>query len=460
MEKINLKNSVIAIGLFSFLALLFLTPKDGHETFWYAIAVAGLMVLFWLFEVVPIYVTALFPFVLAVPLGILEPSDLSAAYGHKYIYLFLGGFTLSLALEKWDVHKQIAEGIIRFVGTSKPRIILGFLLSTGLLSMWISNTATALMMLPMALAVLSKVEKGKPSKFSMLLLLAVAYGASIGGMATLVGSPPNILMAGILSENYGINVDFFTWMKIGFPLSLIMLSIVFVFFYFLLGKERNENLYEVHEESKKWTANQKRVIVLFSAIVLLWSFRMPLTKFAGFNYTDEGVAVLGAILLFFLPGSKKKTKLLEWNDTKRLPWGILLLFGGGMALAKMLEINGVVAELSAVFENYANSSLYVLLLVLVAIAIFGTEIMSNMALVSIFVPVVAEFALDTDFSIIQLCMPITLAASCAFMLPVGTPPNAIVFSSGQLKINQMARTGFVLNVIGVAIVVIFSLLFI
>jgi sodium-dependent dicarboxylate transporter 2/3/5 len=228
----------------------------------------------------------------------------------------------------------------------------------------------------------------------------------------------------------------------------------------LLGKERNENLYEVHEESKKWTANQKRVIVLFSAIVLLWSFRMPLTKFAGFNYTDEGVAVLGAILLFFLPGSKKKTKLLEWNDTKRLPWGILLLFGGGMALAKMLEINGVVAELSAVFENYANSSLYVLLLVLVAIAIFGTEIMSNMALVSIFVPVVAEFALDTDFSIIQLCMPITLAASCAFMLPVGTPPNAIVFSSGQLKINQMARTGFVLNVIGVAIVVIFSLLFI
>ncbi|MGY8926971.1 MAG: SLC13 family permease, partial [Flavobacteriales bacterium] len=189
-------------------------------------------------------------------------------------------------------------------------------------------------------------------------------------------------------------------------------------------------------------------------------FRMPLTKFAGFNYTDEGVAVLGAILLFFLPGSKKKTKLLEWNDTKRLPWGILLLFGGGMALAKMLEINGVVAELSAVFENYANSSLYVLLLVLVAIAIFGTEIMSNMALVSIFVPVVAEFALDTDFSIIQLCMPITLAASCAFMLPVGTPPNAIVFSSGQLKINQMARTGFVLNVIGVAIVVIFSLLFI
>ena len=451
---------IIAIGLFIFVAILFLTPKDENATFWYAIAVAGLMVLFWLFEVVPIYVTALFPFVLAIPLGILEPSHLSAAYGHKYIYLFFGGFVLSLALEKWDVHKQIAEGIIRLVGTSKARILLGFLLSTGLLSMWISNTATALMMLPMAMAVLSKVEKKGKSKFSVFLLLSVAYGASIGGMATLVGSPPNILMAGLLEDNFGVTVDFFSWMKVGFPLSLIMLTIVYFFFYFLMGKERNENLHEVHEEKKKWTKNQLRVIILFSIVVVLWSFRMPLTKYLGVHYTDEGVAVLGAILLFFLPGEKKETKLLEWKDTKNLPWGILILFGGGMALAKMLEINGVISELTGVFENYANSPLYILLGVLVVIAIFGTEIMSNMALVSVFVPVVAQFALQTDFSIIQLCMPITLAASCAFMLPVGTPPNAIVFSSGQLRINQMARTGFVLNLIGVIVVIAFSLLFI
>ena len=217
------------------------------------------------------------------------------------------------------------------------------------------------------------------------------------------------------------------------------------------------NHLQKHEERKKWTTNQLRVISIFLAIVFLWSFRTLLTKHTGISYTDEGVAVLGAILLFFLPGKKKGEKLLEWKDTKNLPWGILILFGGGLALAKMLEVNGVISELTSVFESYANTSLLILLTVLVLISIFGTEIMSNMALVSVFIPVVAEFAIDTDYSIIQLCMPITLAASCAFMLPVGTPPNAIVFSSGQLKISQMAKTGFVLNLVAVIVVVLFSI---
>jgi solute carrier family 13 (sodium-dependent dicarboxylate transporter), member 2/3/5 len=462
MANLNFKQMITFLGLFSFITVLFLTPKGNSdvETFWYAIALAGLMVLFWLFEVVPIYVTALFPFVLGIPLGVLDATDLTSAYGHKYIYLFMGGFILSIALEKWDAHKQIAEAIIRVVGTSKARILLGFLLSTGLLSMWISNTATALMMLPMAMAVLANIEHEKKSKFSTFLLLSVAYGASIGGMATLVGSPPNILMAGILEDRFGITVDFLTWMKVGLPLSLIILIMVFVFFYFLLGKERKERVHEAHTEKKKWTKNQLRVVLLFSVIVILWAFRGPITSFTGIKYTDEGVAVLGSILLFFLPGSKKGEKLLVWKDTRKLPWGILILFGGGMALAKMLEINGVIEKLTMVFTNYSNAPLIVLLAVLVVIAIFGTEIMSNMALVSVFVPLVAEFALNTDYSIIQLCMPITLAASCAFMLPVGTPPNAIVFSSGELTISQMAKTGFVLNFVGALIVVLFSIFFI
>jgi len=451
---------IAAVGLFTFLSVLFLTPKGTEQTtFWYSIAVAGLMVLFWLFEVVPIYVTALFPFVLAIPLGILDPSDLTAAYGHKYIYLFFGGFVLSLALEKWNVHTQIAEAIIRIVGTSKARIILGFLLSTGLLSMWISNTATSLMMLPMAMAILRNIEDKSDSRFSVFLLLSVAYGASIGGMATLVGSPPNILMASILESDFGIQVSFLTWMKFGLPLSLIMLTIVYLFFLLFLGKEGKERITSIKREKKKWTSNQKRVILIFLSIVFLWSFRSLMTVYLPINYSDEGVAVLGAILLFFLPGKEKNTKLLDWKDTQKLPWGILLLFGGGMALAKMLEINGVITELADVFKEYENFPLYLLLLVLVTISIFGTEIMSNMALVSVFIPVVAAFALKTDYSILQLCIPVTLAASCAFMLPVGTPPNAIVFSSGMLKINQMARTGFVLNVIGVLVVVVFSLLF-
>ena len=201
-------------------------------------------------------------------------------------------------------------------------------------------------------------------------------------------------------------------------------------------------------------------MILFSCVVVLWSFREPLTRIIGFNYTDEGVAVLGAILLFFLPGSRKGEKLLEWKDTVKLPWGILILFGGGMALAKMLEINGVIDQLTLVFQHYSGTSLVILLSVLVTIAIFGTEIMSNMALVSVFIPVVADFAIDTDYSILELCMPVTLAASCAFMLPVGTPPNAIVFSSNEITISQMARTGFILNIVSVLIIVVFSLIFI
>lgn len=459
MGNLNIRQMVIWGGLFIFAMTLFFTHGSPHQTMWYSIAVAGLMITFWLFEVVSIYVTALFPFIFALPLGILKPEDLTAAYGHKYIYLFFGGFVMSLALEKWEVHKQIAEGIIRFVGNSKSRVLMGFLLSTAVLSMWISNTATALMMLPMAIAVISNMTHSKQSRFPKLLLLSIAYGASVGGMATLVGSPPNILMAGLIQQKYDIDIEFMDWMKVGLPLSLVLLFVTFLFFYFLLGQERNERVEEARQERKPWTNDQIRVILLFSVVVLLWAFREPFTGWTGFKYSDEGVAVFGAILLFFLSSTQKEKALLDWKDTKNLPWGILLLFGGGMAMASMLELNGAIAELSKVFQAYASAPLIVLLAILVTIAIFGTEVMSNMALVSVFVPVVAAFAVETEYSILQLCMPITFAASCAFMLPVGTPPNAIVFSSGELKIHEMARVGFVLNVLAVIIVVLFGVLF-
>lgn len=447
---------IIATGLFSFVAVVFLS--GGRDPFWNSVAVGGLMVLFWLFEVVPIYVTALFPFVFGIPLGVLDSADLTSSYGHKYIYLFFGGFVLSLALEKWNVHQQIADRILHLVGNSKSRILLGFLLSTGLLSMWISNTATALMMLPMATAVISNLETDKKARFPIFLLLSVAYGASIGGMATLVGSPPNIQMAGILEETYHIHIDFFSWMKIGLPVSLLMLITTYVFFYFLLGKERKGKLHEVVNAKSNWTKNQKRVLMLFFAIVVLWAFRTPLYAWSGISYTDEGVAVLGAILLFFLPGEERKP-LLEWKDTRKVSWGILLLFGGGMALANMLSRNGVIEKLAGVFEKFSYAPLIVLLAVLVVIAIYGTELMSNLALVAVFIPVVAEFALQTDYSILQLCMPIALASSCAFMLPVGTPPNAIVFSSGHLKVSDMAKSGFLLNLFAVVLIVLFSYIF-
>ena len=460
MTRTTMNHMIMGLTVFvAALMMLLAPPKDFH--FWATLGIATIMVVFWIFEVLPIYVTALLPLLLAVPLGVLDTQELAQAYGHKFVFLFFGGFMLSLALEKWSVHNRIAELIIRAIGNSKSRILLGFLLATALLSMWVSNTATALMMLPMAMAVIDKIPQKKNSKFSLYLLLAIAYGASIGGMGTLVGSPPNVAMAGALSETYNINIEFIDWFKYGFPLSMIMIFIVYFYFRLLLRKERKEKIEELEFEKEPWTKNQIRVLALFGVIVVLWSFKSLIEPSLGIKYGDEIPAVLGAILLFIVPSTTKGKTLLEWKDTRKMAWGILLLFGGGMALAKMMDVNGVVDQLSLAFENYQELSLGVILLIFVSFSIFGTEVMSNLALVQVLVPIVAVFAVSSnDFSILQLCMPVTLAASCAFMLPVSTPPNAIIFSSGRITVNQMVRVGFILNVVGVLIITLFSLIFI
>ncbi len=444
-------------GVFLFLLVIFLTGAKDPK--WNAIALGGLMIYLWIFEVVSIYVTALLPLILAVPLKLLVPADLAGAYGNNNVYLFFGGFVMALALEKWHVHEQIARRIIGLVGNSKPQILLGFLLSTGILSMWISNTATALMMLPMAVAIIEAMPSSeRNSKFSVLLLLSIAYAASIGGMGTLVGSPPNTQMAGLLEANYQIKVGFFDWMKIGMPVSISLLFGTFLFFYFSLGKERFEK-YDYKFETKPWTNEQKRAMAVFGVVIFLWSFRDWIEIWTGWSYKDESASVLGAILMFIVPGKSENKPLLEWKDTEKLPWGILLLFGGGMALAMILEKNGVIAEITTVLNAYKGVPISLILFVVVIIGIFATEIMSNLALVTIFTPVVAAFALESQIPVLQLCLPLALASSCAFMLPVGTPPNAIIFSSGHLKIHQMAKVGFVVNVIGVLLIWGFSVVF-
>ena len=457
MKNQNLKHLIIGFGLFAFIAIVLMAPsKDA--AFWNSIALGGLMVFFWLFEVLPIYVTALFPLIFGIPLGVIDNSGLAASYGHTTIYLFLGGFILALALEKHDVHKQIAKRIIMVVGNSKARLLLGFILSTAFLSMWISNTATALMMLPMALAIITAIPKKKgKSKFSLFLLLSIAYASSVGGMATIVGSPPNGSMQSILAQNYDIHISFAEWMAFGIPVSYVMQFVLFGFFYLFLGKERNEKVI-VELEKNKWTVPQIKVLLLFLAVVMAWSFKSLIVKYWGIPLEDFGPALLGAALLFVIP-EKKSTMLLEWKDTRNLPWGILILFGGGLALAKMFEVNGVITEFSSLFLEFKTAGIFLILLVIVTVAIFGTELMSNTALVAVFIPVIAQFALQSDYSIIQLCVPVTLAASCAFMLPVGTPPNAIVFSSGEVQINQMARYGFLLNIIAVLLIVFFASLY-
>lgn len=434
--------------------------KSNRLFFWGAIALGGIMIWFWVFEVISIYITALLPLILAIPMGLLTSDDLAKAYGNSNVYLFFGGFVLALGLEKWKVHEQIARGILNVVGDSKPRVLLGFLLSTGILSMWISNTATALMMLPMALAVIQAMPlEHQKSRFSVFLMLSIAYGASIGGMGTLVGSPPNTQMASILQQNYGTTVSFWDWFKIGFPLSLTLLFFAYLIFYIGLGKERKD-LHDFKMDKTAWSQEQYRALAVFGIVVILWIFKDFIVEWTGINYGDESAAVFGAILLFILPGNKiDKKPLLTWKDTENLPWGILLLFGGGLALAAMFERNGIVQLIAETFSDYKGFSISLLILSTVFIAIFASEILSNLALVTIFVPIVAVFASQSGIPLIQLCLPLTLGASSAFMMPVGTPPNAIVFASGYLKMKEMIRYGFIMNLISVVIITLFCILF-
>jgi len=458
MQKFNWKQLVALLGLILFVLILLST--SGKSTFWNATALSGLMIYFWVFEVISIYITALLPIILAVPLGILNTDDLAATYGNGSVYLFFGGFVLALGLEKWKVHEQIARRILLIVGDSKPKVLLGFLLSTGFLSMWISNTATALMMLPMAIAIIQSMPvEHQKSKFSLFLMLSVAYAASIGGLGTLVGSPPNIQMAGILEKNFGITVSFFDWMKVAMPMSILLLLLAYLVFYIGLGKER----YDQHDfklEKQAWTSEQLKALAVFGCVAVLWIFKDLINDLTGLNYKDESAAVLGAVVLFIIPQSNKQKTLLEWHDTEKLPWGILLLFGGGLALAAMLEKNGIVTILIDVFRTYKDVSVLVMITIIVFIGIFASEVLSNLALVVIFVPIVASFAQESGYSVLQLCIPLTFGASCAFMMPVGTPPNAIAYSSGYIKMNDMIKYGFIMNIISGIVIIIFGFLFI
>jgi sodium-dependent dicarboxylate transporter 2/3/5 len=286
-------------------------------------------------------------------------------------------------------------------------------------------------------------------------MLSIAYAASIGGMATLVGSPPNTQMAAIVEQNFQTTISFWDWMKIGIPISLTLLLLMYGYFYWALGKERKD-LHDFNLKKTPWSAEQLKAIIIFLVVVFLWSFREFIIEFSGIIYKDEVPAILGAILMFIIPDNSKKGNLLSWKDTEQLPWGILLLFGGGLALAAIFEKNGVVTSMTGIFNAYAEASVFVLLVLVVFIGIFITEIMSNLALVTLFVPIVGAFSLAQGIPVLQLCIPLTLAASCAFMLPVGTPPNAIVFSSGLIRMHQMVKIGFILNIISMAVIAIMS----
>ncbi len=432
------------------------------------VAVAFWIILWWISECVSISVTALIPLVFFPLFGIMDLNAVTAKYGSPIVFLFFGGFVMALALEKVGLHKRIALNIVRLTGTTPNKVILGFMLATAFLSMWISNTATTVVMLPIALSVIDLLHNDadgftkNDTYFSIALMLGIAYSANVGGVATIIGTPPNTVMVGFLEEQHKLNISFFKWMTMGVPFSLLMLALV----YFVVVKWMFPNRLGDNKETYtlicsqldalgKITNREKRVLVIFSLAILLWVFRSSINVWIpSLQLTDTSISLLAAFSLFTLPlwhGSKGF--VLEWKDTQKLPWGILILFGGGLALAGAMADSGIVRLIGEAVESQHTWSLFWVGAFLIAVLLFMTELISNVALVSIFCPVIAGIALGLDANLLTLLIPITMASSCAFMLPMATPPNAIVFASGYLEVKQMIRAGIVLNIFSIIILI-------
>lgn len=436
------------IGLFG---LILITVIGNTPIFW-AFGISFIIVYWWITQPIPIYLTALLPLILGPISGLISDTELAMSYGNKMIFLFLGGFILALGIEKWKLHSAFAETLISFFGNTPKRILLGFMLSTAFLSMWISNTATALMMLPMALAVIKSIPRFRLKKrFSIALLLSIAFAANIGGTATLIGTPPNIQMAAILEQNFDVHISFLSWMSFALPFMLLLLIITyFILVVFFLKQVNFET--EIFDR-KRLNNNQLKVLLVFFITVALWIAREGVNLILPIELNDMMIAVFSALLLFSIPVKGHKSTLLVWSDMRNIPWGILFLFGGGLALAAILSNSGVLELFVKQLKSISGIGYFGILFLICLFTIFATELMSNLALVSLLIPVMGGFAIEANLPIVAICSAIALSASCAFMLPVATPPNAIVFSSNLIKVKTMVRVGLVLNLVTVIIVV-------
>ena len=455
-------------GILLFIVILLLpVPKDMNISAWYTMAVALMMVVFWITETIPLYVTALIPIVLFPILNIQTISKTTASFGHPLIFLFLGGFLLAEGIQKWGLHKRIALNIIKIIGVSPKKIIAGFMLSSAFLSMWISNTATALMMLPIGLSVIAVVKSSKKvseqmqRQFSVALLLAIAYACSIGGITTLIGTPPNAFMSAFMMETYHVDIDFAKWILIGLPFTLVSLPIT----YFLLTKvifnlniDLNIDKYIVEDEIKKIgkiTTEEKIIQLVFLLTALLWISRPLIAQYVS-GISDSGTAIFAALLLFIIPSKNKSTTILEWKDARNISWGILLLLGGGLALAAGVKNSGLATWIANSILGHGEIPILLMIIIFVTAIIFLTELSSNTATTAAFLPIIASIGVGMGINPLQFVVPATIAASCAFMLPVATPPNAIIFSSNVVTIKDMARAGFLLNIVFVIVTVIIT----
>jgi len=443
------------------------------DTAWRAAAVGIWMAVWWATEAIPVPVTALLPLVVFDPLGLATIREAATSYAHPTVFLFMGGFVMALALERWDLHRRIALLVVDHAGTDGRRLIGGFMFVCAILSMWMTNTSTTMMLLPIVISVAAVIRDNVPglteearNNFQISMLLGLAYSASIGGLATLIGTPPNALLMGFMADNYGIEISFARWMLVGIPVSFVMLPIAWIgLTRFLFPCEIpasvavKNHLHELREELGEMSTAERRVGIVFIGLVLSWMFRKPVADAFGISgISDTGVVMTAALILFLLPsGDRDEPRLMTWEDLSRLPWGVLILFGGGLSLAGVVSDSGLALWLGEQLAPLNAWGTAVLVIASVALVIFLTELTSNVATTATLLPVMGAIAVQAGVPPIVLTVPITIAASCAFMLPVATPPNAIVFSTGVISIPQMVRAGVFLNLIGIVIVSIVAL---
>ncbi len=461
------KMIALVLGPLIFAVTLFAVHPKGMSVEANAVLACTLWVAFWwITEVIPIAATSLLPIILFPLSGGMDISSTAAAYGHRFVFLFLGGFILAIAIERWNLHKRIALNIIRLIGTNVKFIILGFMVATAFMSMWISNSATSVMILPIGIAIIAQLKdnpntvENETAIFGKALMLAIAYSASIGGVATLIGTPPNLVLAGIIQELYQVEVTFLSWMKFGIPISAALLFICWKYLteicFSFPQKSFPGGRSEINRQLKKLgriNYEEKMVLLVFVITGLAWILRsLVLDNFIP-AIDDTIIALAAGVVLFILPArSDSNRRLLTWEEAVHLPWGILLLFGSGMAIAQGFQESGLAEWIGSQINILKDAPLLILLLVLVFSVNFLTEITSNLATAAMCLPILAAVSIALDVHPYTLMVGVAIASSCAFMLPVATPPNAVVFGSGYLRVSDMVRSGIWMNLISIILV--------
>jgi sodium-dependent dicarboxylate transporter 2/3/5 len=460
----------LASGLILFLCCLLANPFGLLLKANLVLSIAILMISWWILDAMPMAAVALLPIVLFPLFNISSIKEVTKSYSDSIIFLFMGGFFIGIGVEKWNLHKRIALGIIRITGTNGNKIILGFIIATGFLSMWLSNTATTMMMFPIAASVIHVISKHQSENaniknFSLVLMLSIAYASNFA-LGTIIGTPPNVAYANYIAEKFNYTLGFANWMLVFTPLTILLLLML----YWVLVKILYPNHIKHSERGKKFidssykelgsiSTPEIRVLIIFSCVIVCWIFKDLINHWQKFIELDDTIiAMAGALAMFIIPSGRKtddEERLLHWHDTKNMAWGILLLFGGGLALAKALEEVKIMDQLGRLIAAYSTDNVFIMMLAVTTLSVFLSEVMSNVAQVIVMAPVISSVALALHIDPLLLGIPMTLGASCASMLPMGTPPNAIVFASGHIKMKEMIKAGFIMNIISIILITLF-----